>query len=82
MLKEHLLLGMSTMADRSLFGVLGGEDAEGHPIEAGHFFPEEALEQTSETLSCCFRGAGQSNNLLQPQPAGGCNRNVGQNNFP
>lgn len=34
-----------------------GNDVEGHPIEAGHFFPEEAFEQTSEMLSRFFRGA-------------------------
>jgi haloacetate dehalogenase len=37
-----------------------GEDVEGHPIEAGHFFPEEAFEQTSETLSRFF-AADRSN---------------------
>jgi hypothetical protein len=42
-----------------------GKDVEGHPIEAGHFFPEEAFQQTSETLNRFFRRAGQSNNLLQ-----------------
>ena len=38
-----------------------GEDVEGHPIEAGHFFPEEAFQQTSEALSRFFRRAGQPN---------------------
>jgi haloacetate dehalogenase len=42
-----------------------GKDVEGHPIKAGHFFPEEAFQQTSETLNRFFRRAGQSNNLLQ-----------------
>lgn len=32
-----------------------GEDVEGHPIEAGHFFPEEASQQTSEALGSFFR---------------------------
>jgi haloacetate dehalogenase len=31
-----------------------GDDVQGHPIEAGHFFPEEAFQQTSEALSCFF----------------------------
>jgi haloacetate dehalogenase len=26
------------------------DDARGHPLDAGHFFPEEALEQTAEAL--------------------------------
>jgi haloacetate dehalogenase len=30
------------------------EDVQGHPVEAGHFFPEEAFEQTSETLRRFF----------------------------
>jgi haloacetate dehalogenase len=41
------------------------EDVEGHPIEAGHFFPEESFQQTSEALSRFFRKAGQPNNLLK-----------------
>jgi haloacetate dehalogenase len=40
------------------------ENVEGHAIEAGHFFPEEAFEQTSETLSRFFRGAFPSNDLV------------------
>jgi haloacetate dehalogenase len=31
-----------------------GDDVQGHPIEAGHFFPEEAFQQTSEALSRFF----------------------------
>jgi haloacetate dehalogenase len=43
-----------------------GEDVGGHAVEAGHFFPEEAFEETSETLSRFFRGAGRSNNQSRP----------------
>jgi haloacetate dehalogenase len=32
-----------------------GEDIEGHTIKAGHFFPEEAFQLTSEALSRFFR---------------------------
>jgi haloacetate dehalogenase len=34
------------------------DDVEGHPIEAGHFFPEEASQQTAETLTRFFRRVG------------------------
>ncbi len=30
------------------------DDARGHPLEAGHFFPEEAPGQTADALSCFF----------------------------
>jgi haloacetate dehalogenase len=40
-----------------------GDDVQGHAIEAGHFFPEEAFQQTYEALNYFLR---QSNNLLQP----------------
>jgi haloacetate dehalogenase len=46
------------------------DDVEGHPLNAGHFFPEEAPEHTAEALERFFatdkRGRGQSNDLLQP----------------
>jgi haloacetate dehalogenase len=31
-----------------------GDDVQGHPIDAGHFFPEEAFEQTFEALERFF----------------------------
>jgi haloacetate dehalogenase len=34
-----------------------GDDVQGHAIEAGHFFPEEACQQTSEALGRFFREA-------------------------
>ena len=43
-----------------------GDDVQGHSIAAGHFFPEEAFQQTSEALNRFLRGTVQSNNLLQP----------------
>lgn len=36
-----------------------GEDVRGHAIDAGHFFPEEAPEQTADALNCFF-GAAES----------------------
>ena len=33
-----------------------GEDVRGHPLDAGHFFPEEAPERTAGALSCFFGG--------------------------
>jgi haloacetate dehalogenase len=30
-------------------------DARGHPVEGGHFFPEEAPEHTAEVLDRFFR---------------------------
>jgi haloacetate dehalogenase len=32
-----------------------GADVEGYPIDAGHFFPEEAFQRTSDALSGFFR---------------------------
>jgi haloacetate dehalogenase len=43
-----------------------GDDVDGHPIQAGHFFPEEAFQQTAEALNRFFLRVGQSSNLLQP----------------
>jgi len=41
------------------------DDVQGHPLNAGHFFPEEAPEHTTEALDRFFatdaRGRGQSN---------------------
>jgi len=31
------------------------DDVWGHPLDAGHFFPEEAPEQTAEALSRFFK---------------------------
>jgi haloacetate dehalogenase len=46
------------------------DNVEGHPLNAGHFFPEEAPEHTADALERFFatdsREQGQSNNLLQP----------------
>ena len=36
-----------------------GEDVQGHPIQAGHFFPEEAPEQTADALARFFGAAGR-----------------------
>src|SRR5918998_3399403 len=33
-----------------------GVDVRGHPLDAGHFFPEEAPERTAGALSCFFGG--------------------------
>jgi haloacetate dehalogenase len=33
-------------------------DVQGHPLDAGHFFPEEAPEQTAEALSPFFGATG------------------------
>jgi haloacetate dehalogenase len=33
-----------------------GDDVQGHPLDAGHFFPEETPEQTAEALSRFFGG--------------------------
>ncbi len=33
-----------------------GDDVQGHSIKAGHFFPEEAPEQTADALSRFFAG--------------------------
>jgi hypothetical protein len=45
------------------------DDVEGHPLNAGHFFPEEAPEHTAKALERFFatdkRGRG-TNDLLQP----------------
>lgn len=42
------------------------DDVQGHPLNAGHFFPEEAPEHTAEALDRFFAtdsgGRGQSNN--------------------
>src|SRR5262245_1394750 len=35
------------------------DDVEGHPIDAGHFFPEEAFQQTSDALIRFLRRDGQ-----------------------
>jgi haloacetate dehalogenase len=47
-----------------------GEDVQGHPVEGGHFFPEEAVQQTFEALGQFFASTPysreQSNNQLQP----------------
>jgi haloacetate dehalogenase len=37
-----------------------GDSVQGQPINAGHFFPEEAPETTADTLSRCF-GAADAN---------------------
>jgi haloacetate dehalogenase len=37
-----------------------GDDVQGHPIDGGHFFPEEAHERTAHTLSRFF-GASEAN---------------------
>jgi len=37
------------------------DDVEGHSIEAGHFFPEEAFQKTSEALGGFLRGGGRPN---------------------
>jgi haloacetate dehalogenase len=31
-----------------------GDDVRGHPLNAGHFFPEETPEETANALSCFF----------------------------
>lgn len=36
------------------------KDVHGHPLDAGHFFPEEAPEQTAEALSRFFSATGSS----------------------
>lgn len=36
------------------------EDVQGHAVDAGHFFPEEAPEQTAEALSRFFCSAGSN----------------------
>jgi haloacetate dehalogenase len=35
-----------------------GDDVQGYPLDAGHFFPEEVPEQTAEALSRFFGGRG------------------------
>lgn len=46
------------------------DDVQGHSLNAGHFFPEEAFRQTYEALHPFFAdqssGLAQSNNLLRP----------------
>ena len=44
------------------------DDVQGHTLNAGHFFPEEAPEHTAESLNRFFAisSRAQSNNLLQP----------------
>ncbi|QIN83316.1 alpha/beta fold hydrolase [Rubrobacter tropicus] len=37
-----------------------GEDVRGYPLDAGHFFSEEAPERTAGALSCFFGGVGVS----------------------
>jgi haloacetate dehalogenase len=37
-----------------------GDDVQGRALGAGHFFPEEAPEQTADALNCFFRAAEQS----------------------
>jgi len=36
------------------------DDVQGHAIKAGHFFPEEAPDQTAEALSRFFAAAGEA----------------------
>lgn len=43
-----------------------GEDVEGHAIDGGHFFPEEAFLETAEALRRFFRATRQPDDLLQP----------------
>ena len=35
-----------------------GDDVQGRALNAGHFFPEEAPEQTADALNCFFGAAG------------------------
>jgi len=45
------------------------EDVEGHPIEGGHFFPEEASQQTYEALARFFRrGGGAQTDNMRSEP--------------
>ena len=37
-----------------------GDDVRGRALDAGHFFPEEAPEQTAEALNCFFAAAKSS----------------------
>jgi haloacetate dehalogenase len=39
-----------------------GDDVQGHALDAGHFFPEEAPEQTADALNCFF-GPAESRHL-------------------
>jgi haloacetate dehalogenase len=36
------------------------DDVQGHPVKAGHFFPEEAPEQTAKALHRFFGATGSS----------------------
>jgi haloacetate dehalogenase len=36
-----------------------GDDVQGHPIDAGHFFPEEAFQQTFEALNRFFASSAR-----------------------
>jgi pimeloyl-ACP methyl ester carboxylesterase len=39
-----------------------GDDVQGYALDAGHFFPEEAPEQTADALNRFF-GASESSHL-------------------
>ena len=39
------------------------DDVRGHPLEAGHFFPEEAPEQTADALNRFFAETGSTDSL-------------------
>jgi len=39
------------------------DDVRGHPLEAGHFFPEEAPEQTADVLNRFFAETGSTDSL-------------------
>jgi haloacetate dehalogenase len=44
------------------------DDVQGHPLNAGHFFPEETPEQTTEALNCFFGSMAQVSPSLGEAP--------------
>jgi haloacetate dehalogenase len=40
------------------------DDVQGHPLDAGHFFPEEAPDQTADALNQFFAAAGSSRSTV------------------
>lgn len=36
-----------------------GDDVRGHAVQGGHFFPEDAPEETAAALQRFFGGAGE-----------------------
>jgi haloacetate dehalogenase len=44
------------------------DDVQGHPLEAGHFFPEEAPQQTADALSRFFGATGSNRSEARRGP--------------